>query len=420
MKRKILSVLLAVCFLLPLGTLSAIAASSTPFQDVKNSDWYANAVSYVYREGLFNGTSSTTFSPNTPMQRVQMMQVLANRTEGYSKAEYAGVSSFVDVPVDHWGCAPVRWAYRNNLADGVGDDRFDPEAALTREQLAVFLYRYAQRTGATTSTSGTRYFTFPDRSAVSTWAVTAMRWAVNRGIINGSDGLLKPGGTATRAEVAQMFLNAAPVLTSTRLLPQEERPDPDFTQSLSDIIDVDFVLDSLAYVVSPQVIYTSNMTTSIWHSMASVWLANAYSAYSPTGYDAPTPIAEEDFLYISNSSCVLSGTALNTAIELFGGDPETVMAELYSYSPHTGSSLDTIRPTGNQIEWYLPGRGGVTITNLWADSLIEQNGEVELTYSFQVGQVGGWTFRYQGKAVLVASDNTLGYSIQLYQCNMIN
>ena len=226
MKRKILSVLLAVCFLLPLGTLSAIAASSTPFQDVKNSDWYANAVSYVYREGLFNGTSSTTFSPNTPMQRVQLMQVLANRTEGYSKAEYAGVSSFVDVPVDHWWCAPVRWAYRNNLADGVGDDRFDPEAALTREQLAVFLYRYAQRTGATTSTSGTRYFTFPDRSAVSTWAVTAMRWAVNRGIINGSDGLLKPGGTATRAEVAQMFLNAAPVLTSTRLLPQEERPDP--------------------------------------------------------------------------------------------------------------------------------------------------------------------------------------------------
>lgn len=419
MKRRIVSLLLAFCVLFSLGTMGVNAAGSTPFQDVKNSDWYADAVGYVYREGLFNGTSNTTFSPNAPMQRVQLMQVLANRTEGYSKAAYAGVSCFVDVPVDHWGCAPVRWAYRNNLADGIGDNRFDPEAALTREQLAVFLYRYAQRTGANTSTSGSRYFTFPDRSNISSWATTAMRWAVNRGIINGSDGLLNPKGTATRAEVAQMFLNADSVLTSTKLLPQEERPDPELTPSLTDIINVDFVLDSLAYVVSPQVTYTSDLTTSIWHSMASVWLANAYSAYSPNGYDAPTPIAEENFLYITDSSCVLSGSALNRAIELFGGKPETVMTKLYSYSPHAGSLLDTIRPKGNQIEWFLPGRGGVTITNLHTDSLVEQSGEVELTYSFQVSQVGGWTFRYQGKAVLVSSNNSLGYTIQWYQCNML-
>src|SRR5699024_5386594 len=130
--------LLAICVMLPLGANSASAAGATPFEDVRDSDWYANAVQYVYKEGLFNGTSTVTFSPNSPMQRVQLVQVLANRTEGYSQAAYAGVTSFVDVPVNHWGCAPIRWAYRNDLADGVGDNRFEPETALTREQLAVF------------------------------------------------------------------------------------------------------------------------------------------------------------------------------------------------------------------------------------------------------------------------------------------
>ena len=66
MKRRIVSLLLAFCVLFSLGTMGVNAAGSTPFQDVKNSDWYADAVGYVYREGLFNGTSNTTFSPNAP------------------------------------------------------------------------------------------------------------------------------------------------------------------------------------------------------------------------------------------------------------------------------------------------------------------------------------------------------------------
>ena len=71
------------------------------------------------------------------------------------------------------------------------------------------------------------------------------------------------------------------------------------------------------------------------------------------------------------------------------------------------------------MSWRLPGRGGVTITNLRADSMIEQNGGVTLTYSFQLEQVGGWIYQYQGKAFLVESDNTLGYAIQWYQCDMV-
>ena len=84
-----------------------------------------------------------------------------------------------------------------------------------------------------------------------------------------------------------MFLNADSVLTSTQLLPQEERPDPELTPSLTDIINVDFVLDSLAYVVSPQVTYTSDLTTSIWHSMASVWLATPIPLTPPMDMTLP-------------------------------------------------------------------------------------------------------------------------------------
>lgn len=216
--RKLVPLLMALLLVLPVSVIGASAAG-TPFVDVSSGAWYAEAVEYVYDEGLFNGTSPTTFSPGVPMKRAELMQVLANRTQGYSKEAYAGTTSFADVPVDYWGCAPIRWAYRVSLADGVGNNNFDPEASLTREQIAVFLYRYAGRTGASTSLSGANYQSFPDKNQVSDWAVTAMTWAVNKGVINGSDGLLLPQATATRAQVAQMFLKAASVLSSDQLLP---------------------------------------------------------------------------------------------------------------------------------------------------------------------------------------------------------
>lgn len=419
MKWKILSLLLAICVMLPLGANSASAAGATPFEDVRDSDWYANAVQYVYKEGLFNGTSTVTFSPNSPMQRVQLVQVLANRTEGYSQAAYAGVTSFVDVPVDHWGCGPIRWAYRNDLADGVGDNRFDPETALTREQLAVFLYRYAQRTGVNTSSTGNRYYMFPDRSKVSTWAVTAMKWAVNQGIINGSDGLLKPGGTATRAEVAQMFLNAAPVLTSTRLLPQEERPDPDLTPSLAERIDTQFVLKCLVNGGGSRTTYTSQMTTAGWQSLASMWLGNAYWCYHWEDVDAPTPIVQEDFISADSVKCVFTRDAMDRAIELFGGDPAEVLADIFAYEPFPGYDGDKIRPAGNYLNWTLPGREYDVVSNLKVDSLREVGGKAKLTYSFQVMQVGGWTYQYHGTATLVESDNSLGYKIESYQRELV-
>ncbi len=200
----------------------------TPFTDVYAGMWYVDAVRYAYTEALFNGTSATTFSPSSPMTRAQIVQVLANRTEGYFPENYDSATCFADVPVGSWMCAPIRWAYRNDLTDGTAAGTFSPSAELTREQLATFLYRYAARTGANTSAEGDLYAKFPDTKSVSSWAQTAMQWAVNRGIITGSGGKLDPKGKATRAQVAQMFLNAKNVLTSTQLLPQEERPDSEY------------------------------------------------------------------------------------------------------------------------------------------------------------------------------------------------
>ena len=87
--RKLVPLLMALLLVLPVSVIGASAAG-TPFVDVSSGAWYAGAVEYVYDEGLFNGTSPTTFSPGDPMKRAELMQVLANRTQGYSKEAYAG------------------------------------------------------------------------------------------------------------------------------------------------------------------------------------------------------------------------------------------------------------------------------------------------------------------------------------------
>lgn len=246
-----------------------------------------------------------------------------------------------------------------------------------------------------------------------------MRWAVNRGILHGSDGLLKPGDTATRGEVAQMFLNAAPVLTSTRLLPQEERPDPELALSLAERIDTRFVLNCLVNGGGPRATYTSGMTTAQWHSLASMWLGNAYCLYCREVLTAPTPISREDFVSADSARCVFAGDSMDKAIELFGGETEDVLPALFSYDPIPGYDGDTIRPSGSCLTWTLPARGYDVVSGLKADSLREVGGKVELRYSLQVMQVGGWTYAYQGTAVLAESGNSLGYQIESYQLEMV-
>ena len=114
-----------------------------------------------------------------------------------------GANAFTDVAAGQWYTEAVTWAAEQGIVTGIGNGLFDPNGDITREQLAVMLYRYAGGAAA-----GADLSAYPDASSVSSWAVEAMGWAVSNGILSGNEaGQLSPGGAATRAEVAQMLLN---------------------------------------------------------------------------------------------------------------------------------------------------------------------------------------------------------------------
>ncbi len=225
--RKLISLLLVSVLLLGTLTLPASAAG-LPFTDVPENAWYKDAVTYVYENGLFNGTGDTTFSLNSPMMRAMFVQVLSNKTSNYNKADWTGKSSFPDVNKNKWYAPAVEWAYRAGLITGVGERRFAPEKNVTREQMAVIMYNYAKKTGNDASFDSNVLSQFPDSGSVSRWAKEAMQWAVSHKVVNGSEGMLKPSSNAKRCEVAQVAVNADPVLKNTEVEADPTvTPDPD-------------------------------------------------------------------------------------------------------------------------------------------------------------------------------------------------
>ena len=172
-----------------------------PFTDVHESDWFYNDVVFAYENGLFSGTSDTTFSPNASMTRAMLVTVLY-RLEGQPAVN--GRSGFSDVTFNSYYEDAVTWAADNGIVNGTSASTFSPNANVTREQMAAILYRYAQykkyNTAASSSLTG-----FSDHAAVSSYAVTPMQWAVAEKLINGSAGKLMPTGNATRAQVAAIL-----------------------------------------------------------------------------------------------------------------------------------------------------------------------------------------------------------------------
>jgi hypothetical protein len=180
------------------------------FKDVRTTDWFYNAVDYVYTNALFSGSSASTFSPSTPMTRAMFVTVL-HRLAG--KPAPSGDVRFTDVAdTTQYYYDAVRWAAASAVVTGYDDGTFRPDAPVTREQMAAIMYRYAAYKGQNTAGAPeTALDKFPDKGEVSDYAVPSMAWAVNRALINGSDGKLLPRGTATRAQVAQIVLNFASV-----------------------------------------------------------------------------------------------------------------------------------------------------------------------------------------------------------------
>ncbi|MBQ6431190.1 MAG: leucine-rich repeat protein [Oscillospiraceae bacterium] len=170
------------------------------FVDLAYDAWYLLSVDYAVGNGLMNGVSDAFFAPNDPMTRAMLVTVLWR----YEDCPEAKPSSFTDLTAD-WYKDAVAWAAENGIVNGVGDNKFDPNGSVTREQMATILYRYAQKKGFDVSASGDLK-TFPDAGSVSAYAGDAIAWTVGETIINGNDGRLDPQGNATRAQVATILM----------------------------------------------------------------------------------------------------------------------------------------------------------------------------------------------------------------------
>ena len=174
-----------------------------PFVDVASGSWYEDAVWYVYENGLMAGTSDTTFEPDTTTSRGMIVTVLY-RLEGAPAV--SGSSGFTDVADGQYYADAVAWASSNGIVGGYGNGLFGPNAPITREQMAVILYRYAQYKGydvtASADLSG-----YDDVAQVSSYALEALQWANAEGLVNGtSDTTLTPGGSATRSQIAVILM----------------------------------------------------------------------------------------------------------------------------------------------------------------------------------------------------------------------
>jgi hypothetical protein len=174
-----------------------------PFSDVSKDAWYYDVAKDCYNLDLITGTSSTSFSPMQTMTRAMVVTILWRMEDSPTVAFN---DKFKDVKSTQWYANPISWAEKSGVVHGYGDATFKPDAAVTREQIAVMLSNYAgykKKYQAGTA----EYSTYPDGNQVSAWAETGMKWALTNGIISGDGaGYLHPKKSATRAEGAAMLL----------------------------------------------------------------------------------------------------------------------------------------------------------------------------------------------------------------------
>ena len=199
---KWLCAILAFCMILGIFSESVIAANASPFEDVLPKDWFYSDVQDVCKRGLMNGTDENRFSPEERTTRAMIVTILW-RMEKQPVNEYDG---FVDVAPAAYYADAVTWAAYNQIVSGYGEGKFGPADPITREQLAVILFRYLQYKKMQPDRADENVLNdFADQNQIGSYARTAVCWAVEAGILRGSTRLLNPQGTATRAQVAAIL-----------------------------------------------------------------------------------------------------------------------------------------------------------------------------------------------------------------------
>lgn len=174
------------------------------FDDVKETDWYYDAVQYAVRNGLFTGMSETEFAPKGTMNRAMLVTVLYRQA---GAPEASNRNKFVDVHKDAWYARAVTWAYDNGVVNGTGEKTFSPTDPVTRQQIATILMRYSNAMNMELPDSMVGDLSvFTDGDQVQSWYVEGVQWAVSTQLMNGSNGYLRPRDSASRAECATMLM----------------------------------------------------------------------------------------------------------------------------------------------------------------------------------------------------------------------
>ena len=260
--KRMAAFLTALILCLGLPVTAFAAEADTGFSDVAADAWYAEAAVYCRDNGLMNGTTATTFSPNATMTRAQLCAVLYRMA---GSPEMTGRDAFTDTPDGAWYEDAILWAVRNHIMSGYTASTFGPNDPITREQLAAILWRYA---GSPAAETGEAY---TDEASIASWAVTAVDWARTYGFINGmSDGSFQPDCQATRAQVAAILMRY-----DSWDLPVPDIPAPDPEPAPEEGVDVLVayfsatgnteniaehlvsILDADLYEIVPEVPYTS-------------------------------------------------------------------------------------------------------------------------------------------------------------------
>ena len=185
----------------------SIPKLTNPFLDVSDTSWYVTGSVYAFNHGYMSGTSDAAFSPNTGLTRGMVVLVLAN-IEGVNLSGYASKNTFTDVAKGQWYHNAVEWAVENGIASGISKTKFNPNGTITRQDLAVMLYKYAQKYKCAGGKSASNITGYADYSKVSSYAREALGWAVGNGLISGTSATtISPKATATRAQFAVIIKN---------------------------------------------------------------------------------------------------------------------------------------------------------------------------------------------------------------------
>ena len=208
-----------VCF-------SSLVSADTRFTDVPDSHWAHDAIEYVVDEGLFAGTSETTFNPEGTMTRAMLWVVLARMDDVNTNASSG----------EAWYQPGLDWAVENGISDGT-----NPNNNITREQFAAMLYRYAENAGEDITADTAELNKFIDTINISSYALQPLAWAVENGIVSGTSGdTISPAGNATRAQVATMLMRYDKAFNDDTQsdnpggeTTQPEEPEADYTLRLS-------------------------------------------------------------------------------------------------------------------------------------------------------------------------------------------